>query len=810
MTTMDKIRRLSQKQSEQKKRNNRRKIDELSLEINGHSSNLIATINNDSTGKSQNNDTNKPMSIIFTGLMQNKDPSIVYSGIISIGRYCTSDIMIQDYLENKQILCQLHSWQIHGLKFIEDRENDTAKIGTKSLMLCDEMGLGKTIMSLQRILLENQECCRKTNTRFNGPTLIVCKDILLVENWLYEVRDKWPAGTFHYYRLYSSGNEKLDRIYIENCCDFVIVTYSTIKFAYKYMTMEIDSNTLVDDDFSNPMEDEQYYKYDILYNTVWKRIIADEAHLFSNDSTLLFKAMYRLASKMNWYVTATPIQNKWNTIYSIYNFMGLKLQSNQNNSNTNHSGDDRTCLPSKEQMGQIDAIKNVIMLRRRQSQVLFTNDLKLPLFTKVTKRVRIIEFESMMEKLIYYQYAIYGMKKWETILEKKLTNQKNESTNIAHIIQLMIQICINIKILPELVLPHGLLTMGYTSSFPLAQNEFNEALFEKTDLNYDNNSLTCFASRLNKPTKFTYNSRTNIIGKPGDYILEYRKSLREGENEIISLTDTTDINSDELEWNPYKKNSLFDLSKQPDHDLYENVYNQLSSNPPMTMNKKRTKKEDAMINHIQSRSFSKKFYSTKNLHVIDYIQETPLDDKIVIFSVSIKALRKLNEDLNEYGISSSLISGDTTKNNSSNLRDFSDNPKIKVLLLSLKLGCMGLNLICANHIIFLHQWWNPTFIDQGEERCNRMGQTKPVFIIHFILNKTIELFMANICINKRRITSNIIDDVHDEDDEKIATNKKRRKLDDSVEDDMNCADEKNMDITAFSYNFAEYTIKQFT
>jgi SNF2 family DNA or RNA helicase len=804
-TAMEKIRHLSQKQSEQKKRNNRRKIDELSLEINGPPSNFVATINN---GKSQNNVVvDRPMSIIFTELMQKKHPSIVYSGIISIGRYCTTDTMIQDYLENKQILCQLHSWQINGLEFLENRENDTAKIGTKSLMLCDEMGLGKTIMSLQRILLENQECCRKTNTRFNGATLIVCKDILLVENWLYEVRTKWPAGTFHYYRLYSSGNEKLDRIYIENCCDFVIVTYSTVKFAYKYMTTEIEDN---EEYSSNPNEDEQYYKYDILYNTKWKRVVADEAHLFSNESTLLFKAMSRLDSEIKWYVSASPIQNKWYTIYSIYNFIGIPSPQQLDPITIT------TLSPSKEQMKQIEAIKNIVMLRRRQAQVLYTNDLKLPLlFTKVTKRVRIIEFESMAEKLIYYQYAIYGMKKWESILEKKLMNQKNESTNIAHIIQLMIQICINIKILPELVLPHGLLTVGRASSFPLAQNEFKDALFEKTDLTYDSNSLTCFASRLNKPTIFTYNSRSNIIGKPGNYILEYRKSLRD---EIIPLTDTSDINSEELEWNPYKKNSLFDLSKQSDRDLYENVYNQLSTSSSSSTKKTNNKKEEAMINHINSRSLPEKFYSTKNLHAIDYIQETPFNDKVIVFSVSIKALRQLSKDLDDYGISSLLISGDTTKNNSSSLRDFSENPKIKVLLLSLKLGCMGLNLICANHIIFLHQWWNPTFIDQGEERCNRMGQTKPVSIIHIILNKTIELFMANICINKRKITSNIIDDIHhndDDDEEKNVTisNKKRRKLEDGGGrdgDDMNDVDDKNVDITAFSYNFAEYTVKQFT
>jgi len=395
MPSMEKMRRDVIRQSEQKKQSLRRKFDEISMEVGTKVNQPI-----------QQEIVSKPMSLIFSDLMNRKDPSIVYSGLISIGRFCMTDSAIKEYLD-KQILCKLHHWQLEGLEFIANREADRDNIGSRGLMLGDEMGLGKTIMSFQHILLDNQECCRVTGQRFNRPTLIVVKDILLVENWLAEMRSKWPSGTFHYYRLYSSGNEKLDRIYLENCCDFVIVTYSTIKFAYKFRRdneQQQQVNEEFGDDENNEAEDEQSYKYDILYGIEWKRIIADESHIFAKRSTLLYKAMVELNSDIKWAVSASPIQNAWNTIYSSYHFIGVTIP-NMNLTNN-------IVLPTKEQLATIESIKKVVMIRRLQRQVMQqqrklegpnTNDLKLPLFTKVTKRVRIIEFESELEKLIYYQ-----------------------------------------------------------------------------------------------------------------------------------------------------------------------------------------------------------------------------------------------------------------------------------------------------------------------------------------------------------------------------------------------------------------------
>jgi len=50
----------------------------------------------------------------------------------------------------------------------------------------------------------------------------------------------------------------------------------------------------------------------------------------------------------------------------------------------------------------------------------------------------------------------------------------------------------------------------------------------------------------------------------------------------------------------------------------------------------------------------------------------------------------------------------------------------KVLIVSLKAGGVGLNLVAANVIYLLDLWWNPATEDQAFQRVHRIGQRKKV------------------------------------------------------------------------------------
>lgn len=60
------------------------------------------------------------------------------------------------------------------------------------------------------------------------------------------------------------------------------------------------------------------------------------------------------------------------------------------------------------------------------------------------------------------------------------------------------------------------------------------------------------------------------------------------------------------------------------------------------------------------------------------------------------------------------------------------------MLMSLKAGNLGLNMVAACHVILLDLWWNPTTEDQAVDRAHRIGQTRPVTVTRIAVNDTVE------------------------------------------------------------------------
>lgn len=72
------------------------------------------------------------------------------------------------------------------------------------------------------------------------------------------------------------------------------------------------------------------------------------------------------------------------------------------------------------------------------------------------------------------------------------------------------------------------------------------------------------------------------------------------------------------------------------------------------------------------------------------------------------------------------------------LSNFSSDPKLRVLLLSLHAGGVGLNLVSAQTVYLLDPWWNPAVEEQAINRIHRIGQAHPVRVKHFVVQNTVE------------------------------------------------------------------------
>mmetsp|Transcript_5561 Transcript_5561/g.9677 ORF Transcript_5561/g.9677 Transcript_5561/m.9677 type:complete len:182 (+) Transcript_5561:1-546(+) len=71
-------------------------------------------------------------------------------------------------------------------------------------------------------------------------------------------------------------------------------------------------------------------------------------------------------------------------------------------------------------------------------------------------------------------------------------------------------------------------------------------------------------------------------------------------------------------------------------------------------------------------------------------------------------------------------------------RKFNDDPSIKVMLLTTRVGGLGLNLTGASIVVFLEHDFNPHADLQAMDRVHRIGQSKTVNVYRIITSETIE------------------------------------------------------------------------
>ena len=74
---------------------------------------------------------------------------------------------------------------------------------------------------------------------------------------------------------------------------------------------------------------------------------------------------------------------------------------------------------------------------------------------------------------------------------------------------------------------------------------------------------------------------------------------------------------------------------------------------------------------------------------------------------------------------------------------------MRVMLLSLRAGGVGLNLTSASRVYLLDPWFNPAVEEQAMDRVHRLGQERPVVVTRFVVKNTVEERMLSLQESKR-------------------------------------------------------------
>ena len=128
---------------------------------------------------------------------------------------------------------------------------------------------------------------------------------------------------------------------------------------------------------------------------------------------------------------------------------------------------------------------------------------------------------------------------------------------------------------------------------------------------------------------------------------------------------------------------------------------------------------------------------------------------MLVFSQFVKHLDILREYLDTQKVTYAYLDG-STRDRQAQVETFQNDDAIKVFLISLKAGGVGLNLTAAEYVFLLDPWWNPAVEAQAVDRAHRIGQTSTVFTYKFITRNTVEEKILALQQAKKQLTENII------------------------------------------------------
>jgi len=126
-----------------------------------------------------------------------------------------------------------------------------------------------------------------------------------------------------------------------------------------------------------------------------------------------------------------------------------------------------------------------------------------------------------------------------------------------------------------------------------------------------------------------------------------------------------------------------------------------------------------------------------DLLVDNISQATENGHKVVVFFNFLAGIELTGEKLTKAGIGYDVMTG-ATSDRRRVVENFQNNPDCQVLLMTVKTGGVGLNLVCADTVFVVEPWWNKAAEDQAINRLHRIGQKNAVNCYYMITSNTIE------------------------------------------------------------------------
>ena len=131
--------------------------------------------------------------------------------------------------------------------------------------------------------------------------------------------------------------------------------------------------------------------------------------------------------------------------------------------------------------------------------------------------------------------------------------------------------------------------------------------------------------------------------------------------------------------------------------------------------------------------------------------------RILVFSQFTSLLKLLRESLDARFIQYLYLDGATPTTQRAASVEAWQKARANLFLLSLKAGGTGLNLTGSDYVLLLDPWWNPAVEDQASDRAHRIGQKKPVSVVRFVCEQTVEESVLELHSRKRATARSVLE-----------------------------------------------------
>ncbi|KAL8480941.1 hypothetical protein ACS0TY_027455 [Phlomoides rotata] len=445
-----------------------------------------------------------------------------------------------------------------------------------------------------------------------------------------------------------------------------------------------------------------------LFSVRWFRVVLDEAHTIKSSKSQVSMAASALAADCRWCLTGTPIQNNLEDVYSLLRFLKIEPWGswawwNKLVQRPFEEGDERG-------LKLVQSILRPIMLRRTKTS---TDREGRPILVLPPADIQVIHCDlTEVEKDFYEALFKKSKVKFDQFVE-----QGRVLHNYASILELLLrlrQCCDH----PFLVMSRGD-TQEYSDLNKLAR-------------------------------RFLKGGLDNVDGQPTEapsraYVEEVMDELRKGEQGECPIC---------LE--AFEDAVLTPCAHRLCREcLLASWRNSTSGLCPVC--RKTVSKQELITAPTDSRfrvDVEKNWVESSKVSALmrelGYLQS--VGSKSIIFSQWTAFLDLLQIPLSRSKISFLRLDGTLNlQQREGVIKQFSEDDNIKVLLMSLKAGGVGINLTAASSAFVMDPWWNPAVEEQAVMRIHRIGQTKKVTIKRFIVKVIFWYFSAFMCIATHQV-----------------------------------------------------------